>query len=148
MGVRRINSRDIDREDVSVSVYEGVKRDASGNIQSTQVDSQTSVTTGTTLTGTNNQVSNTLTTTTSRAMFSSATIVASTANTVTNGTVNFKRGGTTLTSATSAALSTGTTLNQSSTFTETPATWTLEITGVGGGTVTVTTYTVSKEDSR
>lgn len=148
MGLERRNARSIGREDVEVGVYEGVKRDASGNIQFASVDSQTNVTTGTTLTGTGDQVSTTLTTAVSRAMASSATVVASTAGTVTNGTVKLKRNGTTLTSATSAALSTGTTLNQSSTFTSTPATWTLAITGVGGGTVTVTSYTVSKEDSR
>lgn len=148
MGVERRNSRSIEREDVDVSVYGGVKRDASGNIQFAQQDSLTNVTTGTTLTGTGDQVTTSFTTAASRAMASSATIVASTAGTVTNATVAFKRNGTTLTSATSAALSTGTTLNQSATFTSTPATWTLEIAGVGGGTVTVTSYTLSKEDSR
>lgn len=148
MGVERRNSQSIEREDVAMNVLEGVKRDASGNIQFAEQDSLTNVTVGTTLTGTGNRTSASYTTSTSRAMASSATIVASTANTITNGTLKLKRNGTTVTSAISATLSAGTTLSQSATFTSTPATWMLAITGVGGGTVTVTSYTLSKEDSR
>lgn len=146
MGIDRHNSRSIEREDVGVSVYEGAKRDATGNLlYATLYD--TALSTGTTATGVGDRVSTAVTTSTSRAMASQASIVATTVATITNGSVALKRGGATVTSAATAALTAGTTLTTSNTFTSTPATWTLEINNVGGGTVNVSP-SISKEDSR
>lgn len=140
MGVRIIEGgRAVEKDDLADSAVEAIRRNATGNIQHTQVAQFT----GTTLTGITG--TSTTQTSTARAFASSVQAIFTTSATPTAGTVFVARNGT---NVTTAAATTSATISTTGTFTETAVTWTVGATAVAGGTVNINTATISREDER
>lgn len=144
MGLSRLGSRSVGRRDLETSGVESIKRDDTGAIQFQSVATKQGAT-DTGLTGVTDSLSTT--TQTSRAFASSATLAVSTSGSPSAGTVKLLRAGSTVTSVTGVTAATMLTTS-GNTFTSTPATWTASLTSVAGGSLTIATWSQSREASR
>lgn len=138
MGVEQLKGgRSIRREQLAADGVEGIRRNASGDIQHQNVATFS----GTTVTGTGFAI----TTAVARAFATSVSLTINTANAAGGSvTINTPAGGTL-----STAVGNGNTTGQTTTLTpaQAPATWTLSIDATTG-TITITSFVVSREDER
>lgn len=137
-GSAEIEDESVRREDLATSGVESIRRNAAGQIQFQQVATHTN----TGITG-----SHTFQTTiTGRAFAENVNASVTTSGTPGAGTLQILRNGSAVAS-TPATTTVATSTSQTFNAVASP-TWTIQVTGVTGGTVNLTAGTISREDTR